>query len=95
MTQITKIGDAQMAKLNSPQLPEIPTFMDGPPRVRLWGDFEGPYVVESSETDGTLVIVPDEAALEEIERLRLAGRRLAGFEAIYLGLKPVPWEDLG
>lgn len=84
-----------MAKLHSSQLREIPFFMDGSPRIRLWGDFEGPYLVERSEADGRLVIVPDRAALEEIERQRSRRSRFGSFEAIYLGLKPIPWEDLG
>ncbi len=76
------------------QLNLIPCAL-GTLRVRLWGDFEGPYLVESDEGDGRLVIVRDKAADEEIRRLAFAGSRFPAFEAIYLGLKPIPWEDLG
>jgi hypothetical protein len=84
-----------MAKLHSTRLPETEPRTDGPPRVRLWGDFEGPYLVEDTQEDGRLVIVPDQVALEEIECLKAAGGWRPSFEAIYIGMKPIPWEDPG
>lgn len=58
------------------------------PHVKLSGDIEGPYVVEETRSDGSLVISPDTSAQAIMERLGHEPATLAEFEAVHGAVKP-------
>ena len=58
------------------------------PHVKLSGDIEGPYVVEETRNDGSLVISPDTSAKAIMDRLGHEPATLAEFEAVHGAVKP-------